>query len=354
MQEISKIYLDNVAGILPRRYGLKVGKTFLYGAPSTGKSAIALLHASAYKKCLYINCADCRTDIESANALILKTHLERTIELLIVDNYTPLISLPNLPHIILIAPSPLHCPNGFSLKHIRALSFEEYVGFDNKNLSIHHLFNAFLKEGNLAHTLLLPPHLRIPNKQKILKLALWNDFELFCALLPLQAQKLSTYHIYNILKKSHKISKDRIYPLLHTLEERGIIYFIPHISHKHKKLYFYDFTLPLCVSNDKNLQAMLENMLLLEIFNFCERYNVRGQVSYGDMGEFICDLGIFLFLPFATRESIESKLAKFKTPYKRLYIITFDYEGTGYTSLQGQTIEWIAMSFINFALEFTP
>ncbi|WP_300451442.1 ATP-binding protein [uncultured Helicobacter sp.] len=354
MQELSKTYLDDVAGILPRRYGLKVGKSFLYGAPSVGKSAIALLHSKAYKKCLYINCVDCRTDIESANKLILKSYLERTIELLIVDNYTPHISLPNLPHIILIASSPAHCPEGFVPKHIRALSFEEYVSFDNKNFSIQHLFNSFLKDGNLVQILSLSPSHKIPRKQEILKLALQNDFHLFSALLHFQAQKLSIHHIYTILKKTHKISKDRIYPLLHSLEERGMIYLVPHSKQKHKKLYFYDFTLPLCVSNHKHLQAILENMLLLEILNFCERYGVSEAVSYGDMGEFICDLGVFIFLPFATRESIESKLAHFRTSYPRIYVITFDFEGRGRVSLRGlESMQWEAMSFINFALEFS-
>lgn len=353
MQELSKSYLEGATSILPRRYGIKTGKTFLYGAPSVGKSALALLHSKGYKNALYIHCADCRTHIESANALILKAYLERTLELLIIDHYTPSISLPNLSHIILIARSSALCPQGFQPKHIRALSFEEYISFDNKNFSINHLFNAFLKEGNLPQSPFLAPHFKILQKQEMLKLALGNDFTLFCALLSLQAKALSVHHIYTLLKKSHKISKDRIYPLLRSLKEQGIIYFVPHITHTHKKLYFYDFTLPLCVSNEKNLQAMLENMLLLELFNFCERYNVSTEVCYGDMGEFSCELGVFIFLPFATNESIESKLAKLNAPYTRLYVITFDFEGTGKIHTRTQNIEWIAMSFINFALEFS-
>lgn len=352
MQDLSKSYLEGAQSALPRRYGIKVGKTFLYGAPGVGKSALALLYSKGHKNTLYINCEDCRTDIESANAFILKSYLERKLELLIIDNYTPHISLPNLNHIILIADSLTLCPEDFKPKHIRALSFEEYVSFDNKNLSLHHLFNAFLKEGNLAKVALLPTYQKVLYKQDMLKLALWNDFNLFCALLPLQAQKFSTHHIYTLLKKSHKISKDRIYPLLRSLQERGIIHFVPHITNAHKKLYFYDFTLPLCVRIEKNLQAMLENMLLLELYHFCERFNVSTEVSYGDMGEFVCALGVFLFLPFATSESIESKLTKLNTPYTSIFIITFDFEGNGEIHAP-QPLQWVAMSFINFALEFS-
>lgn len=350
--ELSKNYLYDVSHILPRRYGLKCARTFLYGAPGVGKSALALLHAKGYKHTFYVDCADCRVDIESVNTFILKLYLERHLELLIVDNYTPHIALPHLEHIILIHQSPALCPLDFTKKRISALSFEEYVSFDNKNLSINHLFNAFLKDGNLALLHIGSSHRKILRKQEILKLALANDFALFCAILPLQARIVSVHSIYSALKKTHKISKDRIYPLLHSLEEKGIIFFVPHIKERHKKIYFYDFTLPLCVQNDRHLGAILENMLLLELFSFCEKYDKSAVIHYGDDGELICALGVFIFLPFATRESIESKLARHKHTYPFIYVITFHFEGNGKIAAQSALMEWQAMSFINFALEF--
>ena len=63
MQDISKSYLERVVGVKPRRYGLKKEKTFLYGAAAVGKSSLAFLHSARYKKTLYINCADSRTNI---------------------------------------------------------------------------------------------------------------------------------------------------------------------------------------------------------------------------------------------------------------------------------------------------
>ncbi|MCX2716375.1 ATP-binding protein [Helicobacter sp. MIT 21-1697] len=347
MQDISKSYLERVVGILPRRYGLKKDRIFLYGAPAVGKSALAFFHSVWHKKTLYINCADCRTDIESANAFILKSYLERNLELLIVDNYTPAISLPNLSHIILIAPSIAHCPKDFTPKHIRALSFEEYVSFDNKNISISNLFNLFLKEGNLPEIQRLQPSYKITRKQEILKLALKNNFALFCSLLSMQGQKLTINHIYTLLKKSHKISKDKIYPWLSSLEKCGIISLVPHRKNANKKLYFYDFTLPLCVRNEKNLIAILENMLLLELYAKLERTGKSDIIEYGDVGEFVCALGIFLFLPFATQEHIESKLATY-TQKTHMYIITLNFEGKG----KIKNITYQAMSFINFALEW--
>lgn len=351
MQELSESYLESATSLLPRRYGLKADKIFLYGAPGVGKTSLALLHSEQYKNALFVDCADSRFCPQTANTVILKAYLERRLELLIVDNYTPHISLPNIPCIILIDKTLASCPKDFTPKAIRALSFEEYVSFDKKNLSIKHLFNTFLKEGNLAEIHSLAPHRRIPRKQEILKIALSNDFSLFCSMLPLQAKIFSVHHLYQILKKTHKISKDKIYPLLHYLEEWGIIYRVPHTKHNHKKLYFYDFTLPLCVSGAKNLQAMLENMLFLEILNFCERYGLSEAVSYGDMGEFICELGVFVFLAFATYDSIESKLAKCGIE-GHIYVITFEFEGNGSVNTQSGLLKWEAISFINFALEF--
>lgn len=351
MYELSKTYLERVVGLMPRRYGLKVGRTFMHGAPGVGKTSIALFHSARYKKTLYIDCADCRINIEYANAFILKSYLERNIEQLIIDNYTPRISLPNLKHIILIAQSPKHCPQDFTQKPIRALSFEEYISLDSKNLSINNLFNLFLKEGNLPQSIALEPSYKVTHKQTILKLALWNDFEIFCTLLTLQGQKLTINHAYTILKKSHKISKDRIYPLLNSLQQRGIIHLIPHTSHTSKKLYFYDFTLPLCVQNEKNLIASLENMLLLELLTLCEQFDIHEEIKYGDLGEFICGLGVFLFLPFAIQETIESKLRKLE--YQHIYIITLNFEGEGEVNGAQNKIQWKALSFVNFALEYT-
>ncbi|STP10576.1 putative ATPase [Helicobacter cinaedi] len=354
MQDISKSYLERVVGMKPRRYGLKKQKTFLYGASGVGKSSLAFLHSAKYKKTLYINCSDSRTNIESANALILKSFLEKNLELLIIDSYTPKISLPNLNHIILIANSNAHCPKDFKSKKIHALSFEEYISFDSKNLSINNLFNLFLKEGNLPEIQKLDPSYKITRKQEILQLSLKNDFDIFCSLLTMQGQKLTINHIYTILKKTHKISKDRIYPLLQSLNESGFIFLLPHHTTSSKKLYFYDFTLPLCVQIERNFLASLENMLLLELIAFCERYECESSIYYGDIGEFISPLGIFIFLPFSTKESIESKLKKFSFQALHIYVITLNFEGNGKLNLAHTTLEWEALNFIDFALEFSP
>ncbi|TLD80465.1 ATP-binding protein [Helicobacter sp. MIT 05-5293] len=376
MQEISKSYFERVASIMPRRYGINAGKVFLYGAPKTGKTSLALLYGAQFKKSFYIDCADKRMKIDIINAFLLKNYLEKNLEMLIIDHYTPSISLPNLQHIILIAPNAKDIPPDFQPKAIQALSFEEYVSFDHKNIAINTLFNLFLKEGNLPEIYHLEPSYKIPRKHEILKLALENDYEIFCSLLPMQAQKLTPHHIYALLKKSHKISKDRLYPLLEKLQKTQIIFFVPHLQHQAKKLYFYDFTLPLCVSEEKNFNAILENMLFLELQKQTEqtyritdslapyfthkislqapldslesRVLIDSQIFYGDYNEFITPLGVFIFIPFADKEIITQKLLKM--PYERIFIITLSFESHGIAKHNNRQIQWIATTFINFAL----
>lgn len=369
MQEISKGYFDRAANTMPRRYGINAGKVFLYGAPKTGKTSLALLYGAQFKKNFYVDCADKRVKIDAINAFLLKNYLEKNLEMLIIDHYIPSISLPNLQHIILIAPSTKDIPPDFQPKAIQALSFEEYVSFDRKNIAINTLFNLFLKEGNLPEIYHLEPSYKIPRKHEILKLALGNDYEFFCTLLLMQAQKLTPHHIYALLKKSHKISKDRLYPLLEKLQKTQIIFFVPHLQHQTRKLYFYDFTLPLCVSGEKNFNAILENMLFLElqkqteqtykISNSLSSYFIHktslespksadSQIFYGDYNEFITPLGVFIFIPFADEKIITQKL--FKMPYEHIFVITLSFESKGILKYNDRQIQWIAMTFINFAL----
>lgn len=325
MQLVSKSYFERVAGILPRRYGINGNRVFLYGAAGCGKSALALMRGARFKKALYVNCLDKRYEIDSLNALILKLYLEKSLECLIVDGYTSAVHLPKIENIILINQNPAFAPEGFALKRIDGLSFEEYISFDKKNISINNLFNLFLKEGNLPCIAFVESSYKITAKQDMLKLNLGQDYDIFCELLLMQGLKLSGLQIYRLLKKELKISKDRLYALLKTLEMSGYIHFVQHIKNANAaKMYFYDFALPMCVSNERNFHAGVENMVLLEIMKFnC------GEIFYGDIGEFISKIGVFLVMPFATKEIIESKLQKVLGVHTFIYVITLTLEGGG-------------------------
>lgn len=324
--------------ILPRRYGITPGKSFLYGAPRSGKTSLALQFALGFKKPIYIDLA--RIQGEEVQGYLLKMHLEKNVNALVLDNYQGSIALPNIPNIVLIGDR-RHCPAGFGLKRILPLCFEEFVSFDSKNLSLKALFNAFLKSGNLPEIQEFGAYKRLERLYEVVRVGFGSDSEMFLALLAFQSQNATPHRIYAQLKPIMKLSKDRIYARLAQWQENGVVFFLPH-AHKTnaKKLYFADFSLSHL--SHHSLAAQLENMLFLELLKLSEQGG--GVLSYGDSGEFLYQDRAFVSIPFATQELIGRKIHKI--PAKEICIITLSFEGEGRV---GQR-QWRAMDFIDFAL----
>lgn len=333
--------------ILPRRFGLKKGKIHLTGTPKCGKTSIALDFAKDFKKPVYIDCNDPRNDIEAIKNSLLKLHLEKKLDILIVDNFVPDFTLPNFENIILITPSIQNwVPSDFSHKQIYPLNFEEYISFDKKNLSISALFNHFLKDGNLPEIQYLNEYQKISRKQEINLLALGQHINFFKLIIPYQAHKITTNQIYVQLKKKIKISKDTSYELMQKLSIERIIYFLASTDiNKPKKIYFYDFSLPYAFSFQKSFQAIFENMVFLELAPKNEH------IFYDENCHFITQNDhAYICFPFPTQEAIRQKIEDIVTKkftYSSITFITIEYECI---EKIGQT-KWRAISFINFALE---
>ena len=324
--------------ILPRRYGITPGKSFLYGPPRSGKTSLALQFALGFKKPIYIDLA--RIQSEEVQGYLLKMHLEKKVDALVLDNYHIPIALPNIPNIVLIGDRQ-HCPPDFRCKRILPLCFEEFVSFDSKNLSLKTLFNAFLKGGNLPEIQEFGAYKRFERLYEVVCVAFGGDKEMFLALLGFQSQSATPHRIYAQLKPTMKLSKDRIYAKLAHWQDNGVLFFLPHHSKSNaKKLYFADFSLSHLINH--NLGAQLENMLFLELLKLSEQSG--GMLSYGDSGELLYQDRAFVSIPFATQELIAHKIQKIQS--QQIYIITLSFEGEGRV---GQR-QWRAMDFIDFAL----
>ncbi|WP_095294390.1 ATP-binding protein [Helicobacter sp. 13S00482-2] len=330
--------------ILPRRFGLKNGKTHLFGCLKCGKTSIALDFAKKFKNPIYIDCKDPRLDIDNVKSMLLKYYLEKKIDILIVDNFISDFALPKLENIILITHSrDIFIPEDFLHKQIYPLTFEEYVSFDKKNLSINTLFNHFLKDGNLPEIQYLNEHQKISRKQEINYLAFKDNIELFKNLIPYQSRKITTNQLYTQIKKQLKISKDKIYHLINEFQSSGMIYLLPHIEDckKPKKIYFYDFSIPYAFCNDKSFQAIFDNMVFLELLS------KHKTIHYSENYDFITEKNqIFFCIPFPNAKLIEEKIIKSKIKYPKINIITINYDFEGRTN----GIKWEAISFMNFAL----
>ena len=344
--------------ILPRRYGISSGRTFVYGAPKVGKTSLALQFALSFKKPFYIDLGDMRVKKDEAQAHLLKIYLEKELDVLVLDNYKKDMFgnflgvdshqfLPNLQDIVLIG-NRQECPIGFVPKCILPLCFEEFVSFDTKNFSLKNLFTLFLKEGNLAQMFETSAYKRLQTKREFLQSALQSQAELFFKILPFQAQNIAPNALYERLKKQMRISKDTLYATLRQWEENGVIFYVSNALHKgSKKLYFFDFSLPSLVCFEKNLSTQLENMLFLELCKICEQSALKewsNELFCCAMGEFYMRDCAYIFIPFATRELIAQKIPHIDC--KNIAIITLSFEDEGLISGK----KYRAMQFVDFAL----
>ncbi|WP_394988897.1 ATP-binding protein [uncultured Helicobacter sp.] len=338
LNALSSYTADRV--ILPRRYGIAHGKSFLYGPPRSGKTSLALQFALGFKKPIYIDLANRRLQSDEVQGYLLKMHLEKKVDVLVLDNYHTPIALPHIPNIVLIGQKEA-CPQDFVPKCILPLCFEEFVSFDTKNLSLKTLFNTFLKNGNLPEIQEFGAYKRLERLYEIICVAFGADTELFLALLGFQSQNTTPHRIYSQLKSTMKLSKDRIYSTLTHWQDNNVLFFLPH-SYKPnaKKLYFADFSLSHLLHH--NLAAQLENMLFLELLKLGEHGNEA--LCYGDAGEFIYQHQAFVSIPFATQDLIEHRVSKMQSEH--IYVITLSFEGQGKVGKK----HWKAINFIDFAL----
>ncbi|STQ83832.1 AAA family ATPase [Helicobacter fennelliae] len=308
--------------IFPRSSMPKNKKLLLYGPPRSGKTSIALELANSAKKVLYIDGSDIRFRIAEAQSTLLKLFLEKRFDFLIIDNFSPNIPLPNTSNIILITPQIAHLPESilstFTIQKILPLTFQEYVSFTKKSLSLESIFSNFLKEGNIPEIPFLPEFKKLERNQEIVKLRFSQDLNIFCSLLSYQAQKFSIYNFYTILKQHTKISKDRIYHFIQTLDEEGIIAKVPHISaNQPQKLYFYNFALPYFISAQPNFQAIFENLI------YCELARSATSIYYDEYCDFLVDDCVYCATPFPTQHTIAQKLSQIQSTHSTIKKIIF-------------------------------
>ncbi|WP_104697918.1 MULTISPECIES: AAA family ATPase [unclassified Helicobacter] len=324
MQELEKILEEKTQNflLLPRRFGIKKGKTLLYGPPKSGKTSLALLFAKNYKHPIYIDCQDPRNNIDDLKNKILKAFLEKKIDLLILDNYQPIFTIPNIDNIILIHHKDLTKEGNltsFISKLIMPLTFEEYISLINSQENTNQLLNHFIKEGNSLESFHSLDFQKISKKQNNMMLFFKEDYATFILLLNFQSQKITTNQIYLYVKKYLKISKDKLYALLSYLQLCKIIFLVPQkdSSNFQKKLYFYDFSLPYALCPNPNFQAIFENMVFLELY---QQY--KEKIVYDQNTHFIVNQTLFFAIAFPNQQHIEKILKE--NPNKQIIIIAIN------------------------------
>ncbi|WP_064790108.1 ATP-binding protein [Helicobacter pylori] len=281
-------------------------KICLLGPMKSGKTTFALKLAKGFKNPVYINCNDMRLNQNILSSWLLKWHLEKKMDLLILDRIERLdFSLPKLPKIVLIPNylSHITAPN-FSLCYALGLNFKEYISFFKPNTPKNTLFNRFLRDGNALDSLFTENEQeKILKKQENIQLIFQAYAPLMAKICSYQSKFVSAFYLYTQLKKELKTSKDTLYKLLHALEKQRILFLVPNFENNKTKLYLCDFALPYSLTPSPSLLNVFENMVFLELYKQFPKYELYSH-----------DNGIFIL-----RENSTNKLAliahAFPTPH---------------------------------------
>ena len=301
------------------------------GIAQSGKTKLVKNYLLGLKKhsYLYVDCNDIRINIDELNITLQKFCTTNNISTLVLDNYQPDIKIVNVAQLIITSQQKFDIDFLINLK-LFPLDYEEFLAYEHKYDSS--ALNHFFKLGGFPsmHNLYLDE--RIPYIQKTLKCTLDDvEFDIlkFCA--KVMAQKVSPFAIYERLKNSRKISKDKLYRSYDALIEKNYIHLLQKTNHPKatKKIYLCDIYIKTAFSIDKHFGRLFENMVFLELF----KNNIK--CFYADKIDFYLPNNneIILCKPFSDERNLFKKLEEieefiFTHTIKKVTAITMSKEAT--------------------------
>jgi len=315
----------------PRKVFLDENSYQITGIAQSGKTKLLKSYLLTHKKnsYLYINCNDVRIDVDAFNKLLPSFCNKNKIDILVLDNYKPEFHFPNVSQ--LLTASEEYFALDF-LEHIELypLDYEEFLAYEHKYDSS--ALNHFFQLGGLPHMHKLAADERINYIQSLLRCRL-NDIEFdiikLCA--KFMSQKLSAFTLYERLKLSRKISKDKLYKSFEHLLGKKYIHQLPKYAHAKatKKIYLCDTSLKAALSIEKNFGRLFENMVFLELLK------AKVAVYYADDVDFYLPYNdeIILCKPFLDERRLFKKLESieaflFTHTIQKVTVITMNKEGS--------------------------
>lgn len=302
----------------------------LSGITQSGKTKLVKNYLLSLKKnsYLYINCEDVRIELDEFNSLLASFCMENKIDTLVLDNFRPEFKFANVSQLILISQIDYKYDFLDSIK-LYPLDYEEFLAYEHKYDST--ALNHFIQLGGFAHMHKVTPDERNIYIQKSLRLTLASqEFEVLKHCAKVMAQKVSPFSIYERLKQSMKVSKDKLYKSYALLLSKNYIHELAKIEHPKatKKLYLCDISLKPALSIGKHFGRLFENMIFLELI----KHEVE---SYYDEGiEFYIPKNdeIILPMPFAEERALFKKIQTieefiFTYQIKKITVITMNTEG---------------------------
>ena len=300
------------------------------GITQSGKSKLVKNYLLSFKKnsYLYIDCSDVRINIDELNDNLSTFCTTNKIDVLVLDNYTKNIEIVNVPQLIII--SETYFEFDF-FKHIKLhpLDYEEFLAYEHKYDSS--ALNHFFKLGGLPSMHKIHQDERHIYIQKTLKYALEPmEFDIICFCSKMISQKISPFSIYERLKNTRKISKDKLYKSYESLVSKNYIHQLEKIDHPKatKKIYLCDISFKSALTVDKHFGKLFENMIYLELLKSnTECY------YYDDIDFYLPNSSeVILGMPFADERSLFKKIEQieafiFTYQIKKVTAVTMNHEG---------------------------
>ncbi len=237
------------------------------GITQSGKTKLIKNYLLSLKKnsYLYIDCSDIRIEVDEVNSLLPTFCLTNKIDTLVLDNYTPSFNFVNVSQLIIS--SQIHYEIDF-LKTLKLypLDYEEFLAYEHKYDST--ALNHFFQLGGFPSMHKINSDERYTYIQKSLKNTLdIQEFEILKLCAKMMGQKLSPFSIYERLKQTHKISKDKLYRCYENLDSKNYIHLVQKVNRPQatKKVYLCDISLKSALTSQKNFVRLFENMVYLEL-----------------------------------------------------------------------------------------
>lgn len=317
---------------LERRISIENNFTILKGPPKSGKTFLIYDYLSNFKKeeYLYIDLSDYKNDAEEIFPGLENFIKENNIKVLVLENFKFDFDLPKVTNMI-ITTAVSKKLDKFATVYVKPLDFEEYLLFDTKHQNISHSFNSFLKYGNFPEILEYGDNKKIQRNSEICKLYCLDEVKLEILFLFIKSlgEKKSVFQLFNQMKKSTKISKDRFYKTSQEFEDNKVIYFIGKYKQEKavKKVYIFNHALLDLTTYQKKFNNLFSNMVFLELVKLYR------DIFYLDNIDFYIpeEKSVILPIPFFNNFQIDNlkklilpKIEKYDI--EKIYIITVSTE----------------------------
>jgi len=330
LEELYKtdIYIEKY---IDRKTHIPQNSCQIIGISKSGKTKLIKHYLLGLKKSsyLYIDCRDVRIEITLLNKELGEFCLQNRIDVLVLDNYKKEIAIPNISQLILSAEVAFEMEDLEILK-LYPLDYEEFLAYEHKYDST--ALNHYFQLGGFAFMHKIAPDEKNLYIQAFLQTALDDmEFDILRLCAKMLSQKLSAFTIYERLKQSRKVSKDKLYRSFESLLEKKYIHQLKKFNHEKaiKKIYLCDTSLKSALSIEKNFGWLFENMVFLELLKSDrECYYDEGVDFYlPDSNE------IILCKPFVDERQLFKKLESieafiFTHSITRVTAVTMNKEGS--------------------------